>query len=78
MKKFLLVVLALILIVCGIYGIDNYSKLKQAKSDLSEAVLSVNENQYDDAIEKLKTVIAAYPHSMVKAPALYLLADTYE
>jgi tetratricopeptide (TPR) repeat protein len=78
MKKFLLVVLALILIVCGIYGIHNYSKLKQAKSDLSEAVLSVNEDQYDDAIEKLKTVIAAYPHSMVKAPALYLLADTYE
>ena len=78
MKKTLLVILALILIVCGLYGISAYLKLKQAKNHLNEAVLSLNEKKYDDAIEKLKSVIAQYPQSMVKAPALYLLAHVYE
>ena len=78
MKKTLLVILALILIVCGIYGIASYSKLKQAKSQLNDAVLSLNEKKYHDAIEKLKSVIAFYPQSIVKAPALYLLGDIYE
>ena len=78
MKKTLLVILALILIVFGIYGITTYSKLKQAKSHLNNAVLSMNEKKYDDAIEKLKSVISVYPQSIVKAPALYLLGTIYE
>jgi tetratricopeptide (TPR) repeat protein len=78
MKKTLLAILALILIVCGIYGIHAYSKMKQAKSKLNNAVLSINEEKYDDAIDKLKSVISVYTQSIVKAPALYLLGSVYE
>ncbi len=78
MRKFFLAIFAILLIAFGIYGLDYFSKLKQAKQDLSGAVLSLNERQYDDAVEKLKNIIASYPYSIVKAPALYLLADTYE
>jgi tetratricopeptide (TPR) repeat protein len=78
MKKTLLVILALILIVGGIYGLSAYSKIKQAKNHLNDAVLSLNESKHDEAIEKLKSIVAVYPQSMIKAPALYLLGTSYE
>ena len=57
MRKFFLAIFAILLIAFGIYGLDYFSKLKQAKQDLSEAVLSLNERQYDDAVEKLKLCV---------------------
>jgi tetratricopeptide (TPR) repeat protein len=78
MRKFLLVLLSLIFIFSGIYGTHYYYQLKHAKADLGRAVLSINEQKYEVAKESLKSIVAEYRYSLVKAPALFLLADIYE
>ena len=78
MKKFLLLVIAILFIVFGIRGYYYFSRLSLAKTDLGKAMLFINGQQYEDAVVALKNVIATYPYAIVKAPAFYLLADLYE
>jgi len=78
MKKFLLVLLSILFIVSGMYGFHYFTRLGRAKTELGQAMLLVNGERYGEAIEALEDIIAAYPYAIVKAPALYLLADIYE
>jgi tetratricopeptide (TPR) repeat protein len=78
MKKFLLIIFAILLIVFGIRGFYYFSRLSHAKTELGQAMLLINGQRYNNAVDALKDVIATYPYPIVKAPALYLLADIYE
>ena len=78
MQKFFLVIFSLLLIFFGIYGTDYFAKLRRAKTELGKAMLLRNAARYDEAIDAFKNIAATYPNGIVKAPALFLLADTYE
>ncbi len=78
MKKFFLVILSIALIVGGIYGTYFIFNLKHADEKLSTVVADIDDGHYGKAIETLKSIIAEYQSEAVQAPALYLLADTYE
>jgi len=78
MKKFLLLVLAIILIGGGAYGTYYFFRLKEAEVEINKSITDINEGDYNSAIERLKNIVSEYDLTAVKAPALYILADTYE
>lgn len=78
MKKAVLVVVALILIFTGLYGAYYFLNLKKAEALINAAIINISEAKYDRAIKDLKTAAATYNYAVVKAPALYLLAQTYQ
>ncbi len=78
MRKFSLIFFSIVLIVGGIYGTYYVFNLRHADEKLGAAVVDINDEHYDQAVETLKTVIAEYRIRTVQAPALYLLANTYE
>jgi tetratricopeptide (TPR) repeat protein len=78
MKKFLLILFAIIIIFIGIFGADYFSKIRRAGTDLDRAVVLITAEQYDASIEHLKNITSQYRYRVVRAPALWLLAETYE
>jgi len=78
MNKALILFLIFIFIFVGIYGTYYFLKLQKAEDSINESILNIKEGDYDDALNELKGVISNYDFKIVKAPAIYLLADTYE
>jgi tetratricopeptide (TPR) repeat protein len=78
MKKALLIILAVVLVGGGLYGSFYFYHLQKAETYINKAILSINEGDYVKAARGLKEAAAKYDYKIVKAPALYLLAITYE
>lgn len=78
MKKGFFIIVILIFIFASIYGVYYYQQLQKAENALNESIINLRENNYEDALVILKNVLLHYDFAIVKAPALYLLADTYE
>ena len=78
MNKALILFLVLIFIFVGIYGTYYFLKLQKAEESINESILNIKEGDYENALNELKGVISNYDFKIVKAPAIYLLADTYE
>lgn len=78
MKKGFLLFFTLLLIFSGVYGAYYFQKLKKAETSINNSIIYIHEGKYDEALDKLKDIIAQYEFGIVRAPALYLLADTYE
>ncbi len=78
MKKVLFLFFAIILIAGGLYGTNYFLRLQKAESLINEAIINIKEGNYDKSINLLKDTISRYDYRIVIAPALYILADTYE
>jgi tetratricopeptide (TPR) repeat protein len=76
--KGFLILLILIFIFAGIYGTSHFLKLQKAEDAINDAVIEISEGNYRKAISGLKDVISIYDIKIVKAPAIYLLGETYE
>jgi tetratricopeptide (TPR) repeat protein len=77
-KKALYILIAVILVGGGVYGAWYFSNMHQAATRMNGAVLLINEGSYPEATDVIKEVLSEYKYRVVTAPALYLLADTYE
>ncbi len=78
MKKALYILIAIVLVGGGVYGAWNFSNLHQAETRMNRAILLINEGSYPEAINVIREVLSEYKYRVVTAPALYLLANTYE
>ena len=78
MKKAFFIFLAIIMIGGGVYGVYQFSGLHRAETEINRAILNINEEKYAEAVEILKEVLSNYEYRIVRAPALNLLAQTYE
>ncbi len=77
MKKALFIILAAVLVFGGVYGVYHLSRLHRAEIEMNGAILNINEGEHSEAIDIIKDVLSEYRYRVVRAPALYLLADTY-
>jgi len=78
MKKGFFLIVTLIFIFLSIYGVYYYQKLQKAENAINESIINLREKNYEGALDILKKVLLNYDFAIVKAPALYLIADTYE
>jgi tetratricopeptide (TPR) repeat protein len=78
MKKGFFLIVTLIFIFLSIYGVYYYQQLQKAENAINESIINLRENNYEDALDILKKVLINYEFAIVKAPVLYLIADTYE
>lgn len=78
MKKALIIIIAIIMVAGGIYGVFHFYELHRAETEINRAILNINEGRQLDAVAVIKEVLAESRYRVVNAPALYLLADTYE
>jgi outer membrane protein assembly factor BamD (BamD/ComL family) len=78
MKKGFLLFFTLIFIFLSIYGVYYYQQIQKAENAINESIIHIREKDYDEAQVILKKVLLQYDYAIVKAPALYLLADTSE
>ncbi|MBN2322635.1 MAG: tetratricopeptide repeat protein [Spirochaetes bacterium] len=78
MKKALYILLAVVLVAGGVYGVWYFSRMRQAATRMNGAILLINEGSYPEAIDVIREVLSEYEYRAVTAPSLYLLADTYE
>jgi len=76
-KKALFIFLAVVLVFGGVYGVYHLSRLHRAETEMNGAILNINEGEISEAIDTIKEVISEYRYRVVRAPALYLLADSY-
>lgn len=77
MKKALFIFLAVGMVSGGIYGVYHLSRLNRAETEMNGAILNINEGELSEAIDTIKEVLSEYRYRVVRAPALYLLADAY-
>jgi tetratricopeptide (TPR) repeat protein len=77
-KKGLFIIVAIIMVAGGIYGAYHFSGLHSAETQINKAILHITGGKYPEAIAILKEVLSKNDYKVVRAPALYLLADTYE
>ena len=61
----------------GVYGVYHLSRLNRAETEMNGAILNINEGELSEAIDTIKEVLSEYRYRVVRAPALYLLADAY-
>lgn len=78
MGKFFLIILSMLLIFVGIYGLFHLLSLRDAEIELNNAINAIYTGNYREAEETLNRVIAQYDTTVIKAPALYLLAELHE
>ncbi len=78
MKKVILVLISIILIFTGILGYYYFTNVGTASNIINTAIEDINKNNYDEAIEKLKTVISSYNYQIIKNPATFLIGVCYE
>jgi tetratricopeptide (TPR) repeat protein len=77
MTKTLLIILAVVLIVSGIFGTFYFFQVRQAGEQLREALALMQERRYGQAIETLKSAAARYTYPQVQAASMYLLAESH-
>jgi len=78
MKKGFYIFLAFILMVCGIYGTYYFITLKNAEVLINRSIADIDEGNYDEAISSLKNVLSKYKYSVIRAPSLFLLGNSWE
>jgi tetratricopeptide (TPR) repeat protein len=78
MGKFFLIIFSLLLIFGGIYGLFYLLSLRDAEIELNNAINTIYTGNFKEAEETLTRVTAQYETTVIKAPALYLLAELYE
>jgi len=76
-KKALFIFLAAVMVFGGVYGVYHLSRLHRAETEMNGAILNINEGELSEAIDTIKEVLSEYRYRVVRAPALYLLADSY-
>jgi tetratricopeptide (TPR) repeat protein len=78
MGKGLIILIVVLFIFCGLYGAYYYSRIQDAEAQINEAIMQIREAKYQKAVDSLKEILGHYNFRTVQAPALFLLADTYE
>jgi len=78
MGKALIILIVVLFIFCGLYGVYFYSKIQDAESQINEAILRMREAKYQEAVDSYKEILGKYNFRTVQAPVLFLMAETYE